>query len=313
MEPKPIVWPDGKRFAFTAFDDTDGATVGNCRPVYELLRDLGFRTTKTVWPIRGSEPPMIGGGDTCENPEYLEWLLELQAQGFEIALHNVTYHTSPRDQTIRGHDRFRELFGHDSKSLANHTVCAENIYWGEARTSGAVRLAYNILTRFRQRHYSGHVPGSPLFWGDLCQERVSYVRNFVFSDINTLRVCPFMPYYDPQRPFVRAWFAGTEGPDARTFVDMISEANQDRLEREGGACIMYTHLAKRFFYQDAFYPGFEYLMKRLSQKNGWFAPVSDLLDYLCQQNGGVHTITARQRSRLERRWLMHKARTRGTS
>ncbi|MCL5746052.1 MAG: hypothetical protein M1541_19345 [Acidobacteria bacterium] len=252
------------------------------------------------------------GGDTCENREYLRWVLELQKQGFEIGLHNATYHTSLREETIRGLNRFKELFGHEPRSLAQHTICAENIYWGAARTSGAVRLVYNLLTRFRGRHFGGHVETSPLFWGDICRERVSYVRNFVFDEINTLRACPFMPYYDPARPFVRSWYAAAEGPEPEPFTKMLSEDRQDRLEDEGGACIMYTHFGKDFYSSEGLHPRFQDLMKRLSRKNGWFVPVGELLDYLVVLNG-VHAITASERNWLERRWLLHKLHTRGTS
>ena len=44
-------FPEGRKFAFTILDDTDDATVENVRPVYDLLTELGFRTTKTVWPL----------------------------------------------------------------------------------------------------------------------------------------------------------------------------------------------------------------------------------------------------------------------
>ncbi len=40
---------------------------------------------------------------------------------------------------------------------------------------------------------------------------MSYVRNFVFDEINTLAACPEMPYFDPAKPFVNAWFASLPG------------------------------------------------------------------------------------------------------
>ena len=55
-----IPWPHGKRFAFTVFDDTDSATLENVSPVYALLRDLGFRTTKSV-----GRSPVIGARRFC--------------------------------------------------------------------------------------------------------------------------------------------------------------------------------------------------------------------------------------------------------
>lgn len=44
-------FPDGKRFAFSVFDDTDGGTTANLRPVYQLLDELGIFVTKSVWPL----------------------------------------------------------------------------------------------------------------------------------------------------------------------------------------------------------------------------------------------------------------------
>ena len=306
-----ITWPNGKKFAFTVFDDTDFAEVENVGPVYALLRDLGMRTTKSVWPIKGAETPVCGGA-TCEDPEYLRWLKQLQRDGFEIGYHMATYHTSVRGQTKRGLDRFAELFGGPPKTLANHSACCENIYWGDARISGARRLAYNALTRFRHyRRFRGHMNGDPLYWADLCRERVTYVRNFVFDDINTLAACPMMPYHDPQKPEVNYWYASSEGPEIESFVRCISEANQGRLEAEGGACIMYTHFACGFVRDGAVNRRFVDLMTRLSCLAGWFVPVGELLDYIRQQRGD-HTLTDRERRQLERRWLSHKLRVGAT-
>jgi hypothetical protein len=294
----PIRWPDGKDFAFTIFDDTDLQTIDNAPPVYAFLAERGFRVTKSVWPITGAREPLVGGA-TCDEPGYLAWVRELQRQGFEIGLHNVTYHTSEREQTRRGIERFQALFGHPPRVLANHTGCDEALYWGGDRLSGVNALLYELLTRFRYR-------------GDLCRDNVTYVRNFVFGDIDTLAACPFMPYHDPSRPYVKYWFASTEGPTAESFVRTICESNQDRLEASGGACIMYTHLGKGFYEGGRLHEGFRTLMDRLSRKNGWFVPVSTLLDFL-RQTRGEHEITPRERARLERRWLWHKIRIGGCS
>jgi hypothetical protein len=61
------------------------------------------------------------------------------------------------------------------------------------------------------------------------------------------RACPFMPYDDPLRPCVNYWFASSEGANVHSFARPISEANQDRLEDEGGACIMYTQISCGFY------------------------------------------------------------------
>jgi len=305
--PEPIRWPEGKRFAFTVFDDTDSQTLEIARAVYPFLADLGFRTTKSVWPLRGEGTPSDLGA-TCADPEYRAWLQDLQRQGFEIGYHMAAPMTSPREQTRVGLERFREYFGRYPGTMANHYFCDENIYFGPARLTGAHRFVYDLLTRFEKRtQFRGEIAGDPLFWGDLCKEKIRYVRNFVFRDINTLKMCPYMPYHDPLRPFVNLWFASSEGKDAPRFLATLSEANQDRLEAEGGACIMYTHFGLGFYEHGKLNPQFRRLMERLSHRDGWFVPVETLLDYLLSVRGPA-TLTAWQRGRLERRWLLHKIR-----
>ena len=305
-------WPGGKKFAFTVFDDTDHISIDNGPPVYELLRDLGMRTTKSVWPLKGEGIPKVGGA-TCEDEAYLAWVLRLQEEGFEIALHNATYHTSERPFIFRAVERFEELFGHAPNIHVNHTGCDDALYWGDARLSGWRKPVYNLLTRGRNKaKYTGHVETSPLFWGDLCKEKVSYVRNFVFPEINTLKVCPFMPYYDDERRYANAWFASSEGANVDSFVSTIQEHAQDRLEEEGGLCIMYTHFGAGFVKDGALDSRFRILMERLAKKDGWFAPVSMVLDYLRERNG-VHRISAGERAALERTWLWNKMLMGGTS
>ncbi|MGI9424906.1 MAG: hypothetical protein ACR2PA_17040 [Hyphomicrobiaceae bacterium] len=295
-------WPHGKRFAFTVFDDTDRGTKDNLPPVYDLLAGLGFRTTKSVWPVRGEGEAMIPG-DTCEDPEYLEWVLSLQQQGFEIGFHNATYHTSLRGETLNAIDRFNSLFGHDPLTFANHASNGEAIYWGRARLSGLRAYAYDALRALTRRpKFSGHDENSPLFWGDICRDRVRYVRNFVFSDINTLAQCPQMPYRDPDRPFVNLWFASTEGGTVDEFCDSIESVNQDRLEEEGGACIMYTHFGKGFVENGKLHDRFARLMTELAARDGWFPTTVELLDYL-RERGRGQEITQKERVGLENRWL----------
>lgn len=308
-----IQWPDNKKFAFTIFDDTDYQSMENAPLVYSFLADIGLKTTKTVWPIRGAEIPKIGGA-TCEDPDYLEWVLSLQKQGFEIALHNATFHTSCRETTIRGIEQFQKLFGQYPKSMANHADCKEGIYWGNSRLTGINESLYNLLHRNKKKDiFQGHVEGSPLFWGDICKEKIKYVRNFVFKDINTLKECPLMPYYDSARPYVNHWFASSEGPEVNAFVSTIAEKNQDRLISEGGACIMYTHLANGFTENGKIHSRFKSLIERIGKMDGWFVPVSTLLDFLLEAKGR-HEISRRERGRMERKWLLHKIKdTYGTS
>jgi hypothetical protein len=302
-----VEWPAGKTFAFTIFDDPDGqpTEVGRC--AYDHLTDLGLRTTKAVWPIRGSGAPS-DLGQTCQDEDYLRWTLELQKGGFEIAFHNATFHSSDRQETLRGLNQFEQYFGASPQSMANHFFCREGLYWGDQRVSGVQRVIYNALTLGKNRGLStGHVEGHPDFWGDLCRERIRYVRNFVYGDINTLKCCPYMPYHDPQRPWVNYWFSGSEGSNCRTATEQLCEANQERLEEEGGACILYTHFGHGYVQDGRLDARFRSLIERLSKRPGWFVPVSTLLDYLRERRPDTE-LNDDQRRELERRWLTHKVR-----
>jgi hypothetical protein len=300
-------WPAGKSFAFSIFDDPDSQTLEAGREVYALLADLGLRTTKGVWPLRGAAKPS-GPGGTCAEEPYRAWVADLQRRGFEIGLHNATPHTSERQQTRLGLEKFAEYFGAYPATFAQHYYCDENLYWGDERLSGWRRLAYNVLTRGANRHkFHGHIPGHPQFWGDLCQAHIRYVRNFAFAETNTLKACPFMPYHDPARPYVNYWFASAEGAKVGAFVERLAERQIDRLEEEGGACIMYTHFGKGFW-DGGLHPRFRERMTALARRNGWFVPVAQLLDYLLEQRGGQSVLTAAQRRQLEQRWLLHKIR-----
>jgi hypothetical protein len=302
-------WPAGKSFAFTIFDDPDSQTLEAGREVYALLADLGFRTTKGVWPLRGAGTPSDHGG-TCAEAPYRAWVQELPRRGFEIGFHNATLHTSAREQTQAGLDKFAEYFGAYPKVMAQHYYCHENIYWGDQRVSGFHRVIYNMLYRMRgvacpPSH--GHIPGHPEFWGDLCRAHIRYMRNFAFAETNTLKACPFMPYHDPQRSYVNYWFASSEGAVLHSFLERLDDRHISRLEEEGGACIMYTHFGLGFW-DGGLDPRFRERMTRLARRNGWFVPVSELLDYLLGQRGGEARLTAAQRRQLERRWLLHKVR-----
>ena len=303
-----MTWPEGKKFAFTIMDDTDEAQLEHCRPIYDFLNDLGFKTTKTVWPGNKESDDNIRLGATLRDPDYRAWVLDLEQKGFEIGYHQTAATSSLRDSIEEGFKFWMETFMKNPKSFANHSGCEENIYWGVNRLTGLSKQLYRLQSLFSKPYKSsGHNPQSPYFWGDICQQRITYVRNFVYPDINTLKACPLMPYYDPLFPYVNRWFASSEGAVADSFLQTVSEKNQDRLMDEGGACIMYTHLAFGFFDGKKIHPRFVQLMERLAKQPGWFVPVGTLLDYIEGQRGPC-TLPDSERRRLEWNWLKHKMR-----
>ncbi len=317
-----VKWPDGKKFAFTVVDDTDLTTLDNGPAVYDLLDRLSIRTTKTVWIFNGEAriDNMDIIGDTCENPDYLQWVKSLQDKGFEIALHNVSWSSSRRERVIEGLELFEKYFGCYPSLLAQHNDSIENesLYWGSGRVSFPIILIYKFLTLFSKNSvnstiYQGAINSSPYFWGDICHDRIKYVRNFIYSDINTLKSCNLMPYYDRNRTYVKAWFASTEAPDKNAFNSVVTPQNILRLESQGGCCIIYTHFGKGFVENGSVDSEFEKRMEYLAEQKGWFAPASEILDYLEEQNGGIQSIGYSDRLWYEIKWLIHKILVGGTT
>jgi hypothetical protein len=74
---------------------------------------------------------------------------------------------------------------------------------------------------------------------------------------------------------------------------------------------MYTHFGHGYVENGKLSSRFVDLMRRLRRKNGWFAPVSVLLDYL-RSHRGITALEDGQRRRLEIQWLSEKV-LRGTS
>ena len=110
-----VKWPDGKRFAFTVFDDTDAATLDNVGEIYAMLTDLGFRTTKSCWPLRGHEGVGKNAGQTCADDDYRSWLLGLQSKGSKWAGTAPHGKARPAKRRFAGLDAFAAIFGHDPR------------------------------------------------------------------------------------------------------------------------------------------------------------------------------------------------------
>lgn len=278
-----VQFPEGKRFAFSIVDDTDMARLERLQPVYAALDRYGLRTTKTVWVMEPSDVSNSTNlGDYLRDPAYREFILGLQRKGFEIALHGVRGGSSHRSDVLQGLAEFRDVLGQYPRMQVNHSLNRDNLYWGRHLYDvWPFRLAGNVVIR---HEFSGHDPSSEYFWGDVAKERIEYVRRFTYPDINLLAVSPAMPYHLAGKPYVNYWFPTANGDRVIEFDELLKDENLDRLEREGGVCLVYSHLGSGSFNKGGDVdPRFEARLKALSQRNGWFVPASLILDHLRRQ------------------------------
>jgi len=279
-----IQWPEGKQFAFTIFDDTDNSTVENIRPVYELLNDYGIKTTKSVWsyPSRDNF-----AGDCLKDNNYLQFIKQLQTQGFEIALHNIGSGEFSRQEIQEGFELFKKSLGQYPRLHANHAGNIDSIYWGFEKRFVAPLKWLGIL---KNEHFLGDEQNSTCFWGDLCKQHIQYIRNHTFNGINTAKYDKKMPYTEKKKnQYSNYWFSSSDGHTVKEFNQLIQPANLDQLEKEKGFCIVYTHFASGFYDRHhQLNTQFENQIKQLATRNAWFVPVGTLLDYLMlERNRGI--------------------------
>jgi hypothetical protein len=306
-----ILPPPGKRFAFSVLDDTDDATLENVGPVYAMLREYGFRTTKTVWAVDCPEGSLnFFAAETLQDKKYLGFVRELADAGFEVAFHGATMESSRRERTLEALELIRSEFGHYPRLFCSHGQNRENLYWGSNRfRSAPLRLLSRALGRGDGDAYEGEREDSPFFWGDVCREVIQYVRNFTFDRLNMLEADPAMPYHVESAPYVRYWFSTADAPDCQAFNRLLTRERIDRLEADGGVCIVSTHFGKRFVKNGRVDPDTEKLLRYLADKGGWFVPVSDVLDRMLAAGRG-RILTRREVMRLELRFLAERIRRR---
>ncbi len=280
--------PDGKKFAFTITDDTDGSTLESIKPIYDFLLEKGLFITKTCWVLPGDTPSGLDDkafypGDSTEREDYLEYLKYLQKRGFEIALHTASGGNDTRERTIKGYEVFKKQFGDFPRMNMNHFTNLENIYWGAERFPYPVNLIMQKLF-YKQLRVQGDDKNSPYFWGDICQQHTKYIRGFSANETNLLKVNPSMPYHEQSTPYVNYWFSCTNGLLLNEFLSIITRENIDRLENERGVCIVYTHFGMGFTHkQNEKYiidDRFRKIMEYVAAQDGWFVPASTVLDRL---------------------------------
>lgn len=281
-----VSFPNGKKFAFTIFDDTDLSTVANTKPVYDLLDRCGLRTTKSTWvyPSRGK-----CAGQSLADADYRDWLIELSRKGFEIGLHNIGDGSFSREEIAAGLEIFRETFGCYPKVHTNHVSNPDNLYWWSKRFEFPFNLLYQLASRVRRRAGSlvgGDDPAGSHYWGDLCRDRITYVRNLTVNQIDTLRMDRRMPYHIKSKPLVKYWFSSSDGHDVRVFNSLITRKNVEQLEAAGGVCIVYTHFAYGFVKHGVLDETFRQGIEFLASRGGWFVPVGTLMDHLISDRGG---------------------------
>ena len=268
-----IVWPDGRDFAFTVVDDTDGATVENVKPVYDYLISHGIITTKTCWVYPSRDD--VYTGQCLQDRDYLDFLLDLKRHGVELGFHNAGSGGFKRHETLKALEEYKELLGSYPTLHINHSNNIENLYWGAERFTPLVKFIYNL--RRSEVKSLGTDPESEYFWGDFSKEHFRFIRNRTFIETNTLKADPRLVYRETgKQKYSNYWFSSSDGMRLNSFLKLLTKDRIDRLIEEHGCCIVYTHFAYDFVDGDGnLNQDFKNTIDYISSKNGLFPSINN--------------------------------------
>jgi hypothetical protein len=235
--------PGNYQAAIAITDDPDNSSFESFKTMYDFLLNIDFPTTRAMWVYNNSEPtgtPPLQVKFTApllSELECLKYCKELSRRGFEICLHGASCGNNNR---IRMIDALNFL----SKEIAwspmyiCHSKNAENLYW-DSKTANS-NLEKKILQMYTKNRCFGEIADSQYFWGDICREKINFIRMFRTRSLNTLNFNPSMPYHDFSKPFVNYWFSATKG----YIPTLFTEANINSLCEQNGVSILYQYLHK---------------------------------------------------------------------
>jgi hypothetical protein len=208
--------------------------------------------------------------------------LDLKQRGFEIALHNVGSGDFTREEIVSGLEEFKSLIGEYPKIHINHSYNPDNIYSGEKRFIFPLRIILRLFYPQYVGRFLGEIEDSAYFWGDYHKRIIKYNRNYELDTLNIINKNREMPYIDKRfLKYSNYWFSAAFAPNQWVFNHLVNKKSLDQLEKEGGVCIVYTHFGY-YFKEGKIDQKFVETIEYLSEKNGWYAPVSDVLDYLLE-------------------------------
>lgn len=314
-----MLYPDNKKFAFTILDDTDDATRENVEPIYRYLKESGFRTTKTVWPLSKDEQQqsLFDGSSDLSNPDYLDFIKWLASENFEVTWHGPAMESSNREKIINGMDAFEKYLGFSPSLHVNHSHNKDNMYWGLDRFNNPfVKFILKLTSAYKENTFQGQSKDSMYFWGDIATQHFKYCRSFTFENLNILNTNPSIPYVDPKRPEFNYWFSTCDADSVFQFEERFTKKNMLKLINEQGTCILSTHFGKGYCKNGQVKDSVKRVLDFLASHEGWFVPVSEMLNKRLQSDYGKELSTT-ERTTMELRWLyesiLYKTKTQFTN
>ncbi len=237
-----LSWLPGSYMAAVSItDDPDNSSFPRFKAMYDFLMEINFPITRAMWVYPKSEytgtPPLKidFSAPLLSDPQCLQYCKKLQSKGFEICLHGASCGNNNRKRTLDALNFLEENI-EPSQVFICHSKNAENLYW-DANTAN-LPIEKMLLQLYTKNRCFGELPESQYFWGDVCREKINFIRLYRTRSVNTLAFNPSMPYHDFSKQFVNYWFSATKG----YIPNLFSETNLDKLCEQNGASILYQYM-----------------------------------------------------------------------
>jgi hypothetical protein len=263
-------------------DDPDQGSFDQFKTLYDLLLRLHLPTTRAMWVYEPSEAtgtpalPIKFFAPVLTEKKCLDYCKMLHENGFEICLHGASSGNNTREGTKNALEYLENEIGPSSVYIC-HSKNAENLYWDEKCVNA--RFFSAMLRLYTKNKCFGEIEGSKFFWGDICKDKIRFIRLFRTRQVNTLAFNPSMPYHDANKPYVNYWFSATKGYLAR----LLEPYAIDCVCRENGASILYQYLHKYVNDKGEIDPLVKTALERIAADSRiFFRPVSVILERLKQ-------------------------------
>lgn len=287
------IWPNGKKFAFTIIDDCDNDRLDVINSIYNFLDDINIKTTKNVWIYPSRDTEMSGNCLLDQN--YRECILNLKSLGYEIGIHGVGAGDFKKDEIADGFEIFKEIIGDYPNIHTNHKGNKDGIYVEFNRYSKLFNKIYKNSKLKNIKSY-GDVYFSEYFWGNISKKYIKYIKDQEYNCTNIFKYDNYLPYVDRDRlEHSNYWFSCCDGYSYNKFNSIIDNRKIDQLIFERGLCIISTDFSRDFLDGNGEIGStFRQNMEYISKRNGWFAPVTDILDYILKFKKTIKPLSTAQ-------------------
>jgi len=318
-------FPDGYSFGFTIVHDADNSSSKRLEPLFSVFDEFDIKVSLTAfafWPEETKQKKSwIENKDNYLGPVPLEvedecdFYKKLSNSGHEVGLHTASDKTDTREKTIKAFEFFFEKFGHYPKIYVEHRD-SDNLecLQKEGNNPDSEYYIVDVLNKYGSWNWIIGPSGLPYegkgdyfnvlskvpkifndhlikLWGTLKQ----FIKNKCWDPkagdeyLEIMNMdSPFDTYVLKKYGIVKGFRRSgkRENSSGDGFLVWYSKKNIDKLEKNGGLALVYTHMNTKWLNSEKskMREDIKNRLEYIKNKNVWLAPAGVMLDRLRDQS-----------------------------